>query len=70
MHRLMVRCPATNDVSFTGLIMDEESFSRCDFLTDRAPQVCPFCDDVHSYKSADFFLEEYDQKDGSGAAAA
>ncbi len=58
MRRLMVRCPATNDVSFTGLVMDEASFLHCDFLSDRNPQICPFCRDTHSFKSADFFLDE------------
>ena len=58
MPRLMVRCPVTNDVSFTGLVMDEASVSHCDFAFDQTPQVCPFCLDRHSFRSADFFLDE------------
>ncbi len=69
MARLMVRCPSTSGVSFTGLVMDEASFLRCDFLFDRTPQVCPFCAEVHSYRSADFFLEEHDHSADRDVAA-
>lgn len=68
MSRLMVRCPTTSGVSFTGLIMDEASFSNCGFVMDREPHVCPFCSEVHSYESAYFFLEDpTDEKDVAAA---
>ncbi len=58
MPRLMVRCPTTSDVSFTGLVMDDRSFVNCDFVSDRRPQRCAFCGEAHSYSNADFFLED------------
>ena len=58
MPRLMVRCPETNDVLFTGLVMDEASFSWCDFVFDGEPKACPYCGERHSFKSAKFFLDK------------
>lgn len=69
MSRLMVRCPETNDASFTGLLMDAASFSHCDFVFDHKPHVCPYCGNWHSYKSADFFLEEAELQAERGVAA-
>jgi hypothetical protein len=69
MARLMVRCPSTTGVSFTGLVMDEASFLRCDFPFDGTAHVCPFCAEVHSYRSADFFLAEDDHRADTDVAA-
>jgi hypothetical protein len=69
MPRLMVRCPTTSEVSFTGLVMDDRSFSNCDFVFDPTLQRCAFCGELHSYSNADFFLDDLCLTDDKNLAA-
>jgi hypothetical protein len=55
--RLMIRCPATQSLLYTGATMDETLFERPMSLTGRHITSCAHCHSVHRWGKTDVILE-------------
>jgi hypothetical protein len=57
MHRLMIRCPATQQLIPTGVSIDEASFQTPENTLGINRVRCPHCQSMHRWSYADAVFE-------------
>ncbi|MDQ6770551.1 MAG: hypothetical protein M3Z54_11260 [Gemmatimonadota bacterium] len=56
MNRIMIKCPKTGKMIYTGFAMDAETFAISP-IEDQDPIQCPECHQLHRWKKRDAILE-------------
>jgi hypothetical protein len=56
MVRIMIRCPETNQVLFTGQLSDSEAVKQV--VRGKHGTGCPHCGELHMWNAADAWTED------------
>ena len=62
MNRIVIRCPTTGKLIYTGFAMDPETFAASP-VEEMDPIECPACHQMHRWAKKDALFEREDPKE-------